>query len=124
MPQDPAKAHNGPIFWAIIITIFFSFFMPSLFLSSQDRSSAGLWIIPVYWVAHVIIGRVVMSQPLSRACVVPLMLYTSWTKRTDGGKWAADSRLIFASLWPLSGAVMLPVTLIGVLFGLLFKRLF
>jgi hypothetical protein len=122
-PEDPTKAHNGPIVLAIIITIGFCAIWTTLYITSQQDSSwSAVWVMPVCWLLHVILGRLITAI-VEGLCNAIDSIYGLQPQSRWGG-WAVDSRLVFASLWPLSGAIMLPVSFIGVLFGLLFKGLF
>jgi hypothetical protein len=40
------------------------------------------------------------------------------------GDWFADSRLIFAAWWPVSGPIGLVITFVGLMYGLIFRALF
>ena len=122
-PVDPNKADNGQIVWAIIITLGFSTIFTAIYVSVGKVDAINwLWVMPLCWFLHVLVGRVITAivEGLCNAIdgIYGLADGSRW------GQWTVGGRLIFASLWPLTGGIMLPVSFIGVLFGLMFKAVF
>ena len=121
-----SESKNGAIAAAIGITLFCTLIFTTIFhntveFTQHNSFTMHLLFIGIYIIVHPIIGKIIYEifSVLCRGINVVYNLQGS-------SRWGVESNaaLIFASAWPLSGPIGITVTLIGVILGFLFKKLF
>jgi quinol-cytochrome oxidoreductase complex cytochrome b subunit len=122
---------GSEIAWSIGLTLFFGFIFSILCYAPKSDlapliSSLNLpppWFtIPIYLILHPILGKV-LCELVCLLCWSIDKVY-NFSSDKKWGNWFKGSKILFSSAWPITGPIGLTITLVALVYGLLFKSLF
>ena len=130
------RIDNKSIFWAIIITTIFTLiFSISYYNNTEYIRDPELRINPhqirntlifalIYFIMHPIIGKIFFAIFKLFARGIDKIYNLDPSRKWRNIDAEPELVIVLSALWPIIGTIAIPVAFIGLIFGLLFKKLF